>query len=116
MDPEADGFRKGLFGCETRSQVAQAALGQSGASGAPDHEFAVSQDFLGEAFATTLERCGDAADVAEVGSDAVNHGALGGRTSGRAFSRQHDPGGRKIIAPGCHDSGQDQAPFKLRLA
>ena len=71
---QANGFAKGFFGGKARGQVAQAALGPALAAGAPSGQFVGGQNFFGEAFAMALKAGADAADVADVGANAVDHG------------------------------------------
>jgi len=73
MDAQADGLGESLLGRETGRQVAQAAALDPHAPGAPDVELTRPEHFLGKAITAALQRRGDAAYIAQVGADAVDH-------------------------------------------
>src|SRR6185369_16421168 len=62
-----------LFGGKARRQVAQPALRPAGTAGFPDLQLRVAQDLARKTFAVPLQRRADAAHVADVRSDAVDH-------------------------------------------
>ena len=70
---QADGFAKRFFGRKAGGQVAQAALGPSCAALLPGFELGFAQDFGGKALAVAVKAGANAANVANVGADAVNH-------------------------------------------
>ena len=74
MQPQADGLGEGLFGREARRQIGLAARLDPGPALAEDSQLMRAQHFLGKALAAARQRGADAADVADVGADAVDHG------------------------------------------
>ena len=73
-DAQADGLGEGLLGTEAGGQVANAARRRALAAGVEDLQFFGAQHAFGKAIAAPLQHRSDAADVAQIGADAVDHG------------------------------------------
>ena len=73
---------------------AQAALGPAGAAAAPHGQLAAGENFFGEALAMPPEAGADAADVADVSADAVDHGEA--RECRRLKGRKKGQGGSEL--------------------
>src|SRR5262249_40132024 len=70
---KADGLAESLLGGEARRQVTQPALRPAGATCLPDREFGVAQDLARETLALAFQGRRYAPDVADVGTDTVDH-------------------------------------------
>ena len=70
---QANGLAEGLFGRKTRGQIAHTPLRPTGAAGLPRGHFGIAQHLGCKAFTVPIQAGPDAADVADVSTDAVNH-------------------------------------------
>ena len=71
---QPDGLAEGFLGGKARSQVAHAALGPPRAARTPGGQLAIGQHLFGKPLAVALQTGRDAAHIADVGANAVDHG------------------------------------------
>jgi len=69
----ANSFAEGFFSRKARRKVTDAAIRPAFTARFPSHQFAITEDFSGKALTVALKAGADAAYVANVSANAVNH-------------------------------------------